>query len=42
MAYRLTRDALMLDLYAAFICAKRHKAKKPYVLHFERNLKENI
>lgn len=32
----------MLDLYAAFICAKRHKAKKPYVLHFERNLKENI
>ena len=42
MAYRLTRDTLMLDLYAAFICAKRHKAKKPYVLHFERNLKENI
>lgn len=42
MAYRLTRDALMLELYAAFICAKRHKAKKPYVLHFERNLKENI
>lgn len=42
MAYRLTRDALMLDLYAAFICAKRHKAKKPYVQHFERNLKENI
>ena len=42
MAYQLTRDALMLDLYAAFICAKRHKAKKPYVLHFERNLKENI
>lgn len=42
MAYRLTRDALLLDLYAAFICAKRHKAKKPYVLHFERNLKENI
>lgn len=42
MAYRLTRDALMLDLYAAFICAKRHKAEKPYVLHFERNLKENI
>lgn len=42
MAYRLTRDALMLDLYAAFICAKRHKAKKPYVLHFERKLKENI
>ena len=42
MAYRLTHDALMLDLYAAFICAKRHKAKKPYVLHFERNLKENI
>lgn len=42
MAYHLTRDALLLDLYAAFICAKRHKAKKPYVLHFERNLKENI
>lgn len=42
MAYHLTREALMLDLYAAFICAKRHKTSKPYVLHFERNIKENI
>lgn len=42
MAYRLTRQALLLDLYAAYQCAKRHKARKPYVLHFERNLKENI
>lgn len=42
MAYHLTRDALLLDLYAAFLCAKRHKADKPYVKHFERNLKDNI
>lgn len=42
MVYRLTRDALLLDLYAAFHCAKQHKATKPYVLRFERNLKENL
>lgn len=42
MAYRLTRKALMADLYAAFVCAKRHKASKPYVKHFERRLMENL
>lgn len=42
MAYTLTRDALMLDLYAAFLCAKRHKSNKPYVLRFESHLKENL
>lgn len=42
MAYTLTREALLLDLYAAFLCAKRHKAGKPYVLRFEKHLKENL
>ena len=42
MAYRLTRKALILDLHAAFQLAKRHKSNKPYVQHFERNLKRNI
>ena len=42
MVYRLTRDTLLLDLYAAFHSAKQHKATKPYVLRFERNLKENL
>lgn len=40
--YTLTRDALILDLHAAYQCAKRHKASKPYVQHFERHLKQNI
>ena len=42
MAYQLSRKDLILDLHAAFECAKRHKAKKAYVQHFERNLKANI
>ena len=42
MAYSLTREALLLDLYAAFLCAKRHKGSKLYVQRFERNLKENL
>ena len=40
MAYRLTKKALRADLYAAFLCAKRHKARQPYVLHFERRLED--
>lgn len=40
--YTLTRDALILDLHAAFQCAKRHKANKAYVQHFERHLQTNI
>lgn len=42
MAYRLTRKALVLDLYAAFYAARCHKANKPYVKIFERKLKKNI
>ena len=40
MAYRLTRQALQADLYAAFLCARRHKSGQPYVRHFERRLTE--
>ena len=42
MAYTLTKKALLLDLYAAFACAKRHKASKAYVLHFRKNLDKNL
>ena len=42
MAYSLTREALLLDLYAAFLCAKRHKGSKLYVQRFEQHLKENL
>ena len=42
MTYHLTREALRLDLMAAHQCAKRHKASRPYVLHFERRLEEEI
>lgn len=42
MACTLTRDALLMDLYAAFLCAKRHKGSKPYVKRFERHLMQNL
>lgn len=42
MAYTLTQDALLLDLYAAYHMAKRHKASKHYVRVFERRLYENL
>lgn len=42
MAYALTKKALLLDLYAAFACAKKHKASKPYVLHFRKYLDKNL
>ena len=42
MAYSLTREALLLDLYAAFLCAKKHKGSKLYVKRFEKHLKENL
>lgn len=42
MAYTLTKKALLLDLYAAFACAKQHKASKAYVLHFRRYLDQNL
>ena len=42
MAYTLTREALLMDLYVAFLCAKRHKGSKPYVKRFEKHLMENL
>lgn len=42
MAYTLTKKALLLDLYSAFFCAKRHKSNKPYVLRFEKDLNANL
>ena len=42
MAYTLTREALLMDLYVAFLCAKRHKGNQPYVIRFEKHLIENL
>ena len=42
MKYILTKKALKLDLYAAFLCAKQHKSNKPYVKTFEKNLMKNL
>lgn len=42
MAYRLTYQALVLDLYSAFYSARKHKSSKPYVRSFERKLRKNI
>lgn len=42
MAYTLTKKALLLDLNAAFQCAKRHKGSKPYVRVFENHLRRNL
>ena len=42
MAYTLTREALKLDLYAAYHMAKRHKQSKHYVRVFERRLDANL
>ena len=42
MGYKLTREALLLDLWVAYEYAKRHKSRKPYVRRFARNLKENL
>lgn len=42
MAYKMTRESLLLDLYAAYACAKRHKACKPYVKFFRQHLDENL
>lgn len=42
MAYKLTKQALLLDLYSAFFCAKRHKSNRPYVVYFEKRLDENL
>lgn len=42
MAYHLTKQALILDLYAAFADAKKHKADKAYVKVFEGRLVHNV
>lgn len=42
MAYTLTRQDLILDLEAAYQCARRHKGDKLYVKHFERHRRANI
>ena len=42
MAYVLTREALLLDLHAAFISAKKHKSNKMYVRKYEEHLNENL
>ena len=42
MAYRLTRDALLLDLHAAYQLARMHKAGKGYVRTFEKDLDGNL
>lgn len=38
----LTRQKLLRDLYVAFYDARRHKAMRSYVRHWEDNLKENM
>lgn len=42
MAYRLTYQALVLDLYSAFYSARCHKTGKEYVRTFEKRLKRNV
>ena len=38
----LTRERLLLDLYVAYYDARKHKALRSYVRHWEANLKENM
>lgn len=38
----LTRERLLLDLYVAYYDARKHKAMRSYVKHWEANLKENM
>lgn len=42
MAYTLTREALMLDLHAAYQTARRRKGGKGYVRTFEADLQGNL
>ena len=39
---KLTKQQLYLDLFFAFLDAKRHKAKRGYVKKFKKNLKQNL
>lgn len=36
------QDQLLFDLYAAFLCAKKHKSNKDYVKDFEENLYDKL
>ena len=40
--FRLTREWLFADLRQAYYDARRHKRNKPYQLHFEAHLEENL
>lgn len=42
MAYHLTKEALLLDLYGAFVSAKIHKGQKSYVAKFQKHLDVNL
>ena len=42
MAYTLTREALLADLYAAWHLARRHKTSKHYVRVFDRQTDKNL
>lgn len=40
--YLISKDKLLLDLYYAFQCAKKHKSNKEYVKVFESDLHNNL
>lgn len=42
MAYIISKNQLLLELYIAEADARKHKAKKRYVVEFEKNLHENL
>ena len=42
MAFRLTYNQLFIDLYEAFVDARRHKLKKSYLQCFENHLEDNL
>jgi len=42
MGFCLTKERLLEDLHEAYYDARRHKRNKPYQLHFEANLENNL
>ena len=40
--FKISKQRLLLDLYYAFQCAKKHKASKKYVKDFEKDLHKNL
>lgn len=42
LAYSLTREQLLKDLYVAYYCARRHKRNKVYQQRFESRLDTNL